>query len=98
MSREAAELVHALVGLDSTNPQLVPGGAGEGPVAEFLLRRLEAAGLELDVWDVLPGRPNVVATLRGTSGGKRLMSCAAATSSSGPSCATAGCTAAAPST
>jgi acetylornithine deacetylase len=75
MSREAAELVHALVALDSTNPQLVPGGAGEGPVAGYLARRLEAAGLELDVWDVLPGRPNVVATLRGTGGGRRLMLC-----------------------
>ena len=66
MSREAAELVGALVELDSTNPQLVPGGAGEGPVAEHLARRLAHAGLELDIWEVLPGRPNVVATLRGT--------------------------------
>jgi acetylornithine deacetylase len=75
MSNEAAELVTALVALDSTNPQLVPGGAGEGPVAGYLARRLEAAGLELDVWEVLPGRPNVVATLRGSGGGKRLMLC-----------------------
>ena len=30
MSREAAELVTALVERDSTNPQLVPGGVGEG--------------------------------------------------------------------
>ncbi|HEY1478674.1 MAG TPA: M20/M25/M40 family metallo-hydrolase [Gaiellales bacterium] len=75
MSDAAAELVRTLVELDSTNPQLVPGGAGEGPVAAYLARRLEAAGLELDVWDVLPGRPNVVATLRGTGGGKTLMLC-----------------------
>jgi acetylornithine deacetylase len=75
VSREAAELVTALVALDSTNPQLVPGGAGEGPVAAYLARRLEAAGLELDVWEVLPGRPNVVATLRGSGAGPRLMFC-----------------------
>jgi acetylornithine deacetylase len=75
MSREAAELVTALVERDSTNPQLVPGGAGEGPVADYLARRLAGAGLELDVWDVLPGRPNVVATLRGSSTGKKLMLC-----------------------
>lgn len=75
MSREAAELVTALVERDSTNPQLVPGGAGEGPVAGYLADRLEAAGLELDVWEVLPGRPNVVATLRGTGTGKKLMLC-----------------------
>jgi acetylornithine deacetylase len=75
MSREAAELVTALVERDSTNPQLVPGGAGEGPVAGYLAARLEAAGLELDVWEVLPGRPNVVATLRGNGTGKKLMLC-----------------------
>ena len=75
MSREAAELVSALVERDSTNPQLVPGGAGEGPVADYLARRLEQAGLELDVWEVLPGRPNVVATLRGSGTGKTLMLC-----------------------
>jgi acetylornithine deacetylase len=75
MSAEAGELVSTLVALDSTNPQLVPGGAGEGPVARHLAARLEAAGLELDVWDVLPGRPNVVATLRGTGGGRALMLC-----------------------
>jgi acetylornithine deacetylase len=75
MSREAAELVSALVERDSTNPQLVPGGAGEGPVADYLARRLEQAGLELDVWEVLPGRPNVVATLRGNAGGRKLMLC-----------------------
>jgi acetylornithine deacetylase len=75
MSREAAELVSALVERDSTNPQLVAGGAGEGPVADYLARRLEQAGLELDVWEVLPGRPNVVATLRGNGTGKKLMLC-----------------------
>jgi acetylornithine deacetylase len=72
---EVAELVTALVAIDSTNPQLVPGGAGEGAVADYLARRLGAAGLELDVWEVLPGRPNVVATLRGTGAGKKLMLC-----------------------
>jgi acetylornithine deacetylase len=75
MSREAAELVSALVEHDSTNPQLVPGGAGEGRVADYLARRLEQAGLELDVWEVLPGRPNVVATLRGSGTGRKLMLC-----------------------
>ncbi|MEO9176587.1 MAG: M20/M25/M40 family metallo-hydrolase [Gaiellales bacterium] len=75
MSAEAADLVTALVALDSTNPQLVPGGVGEGPVADYLARRLGAVGLELDVWEVLPGRPNVVATLRGTGAGKKLMLC-----------------------
>jgi len=64
----AADLLTELVRIDSTNPSLAPGGAGEGAVARFLARRLKEAGLEVDLWDVLPGRPNVVARLRGTGG------------------------------
>jgi acetylornithine deacetylase len=71
----AAELLAELVAADSTNPTLVPGGAGEGAVAAILARRLEAAGLAVDVWDAAPGRPNVVGRLAGTGGGRSLMFC-----------------------
>ena len=71
----AAELLAELVAADSTNPTLVPGGAGEGAVAAILARRMEAAGLEVDVWDAAPGRPNVVGRLPGTGGGRSLMFC-----------------------
>ena len=70
-----AELLAGLVAADSTNPSLVPGGAGEAAVAAILARRLEAAGLEVDVWDAAPGRPNVVGRLRGAGGGRSLMLC-----------------------
>lgn len=71
----AAEFLAELVAADSTNPTLVPGGAGEGAVAAILARRMEAAGLEVDVWDAAPGRPNVVGRLPGTGGGRSLMFC-----------------------
>jgi acetylornithine deacetylase/succinyl-diaminopimelate desuccinylase-like protein len=71
----AAELLAELVAADSTNPTLVPGGAGEGAVGRLLARRLEAAGLEVDMWDAAPGRPNVVGRLAGTGGGRSLMFC-----------------------
>ncbi len=58
-------LLAAMVAIDTTNPALQPGAPGEAELARFLARRLEAAGLEVDLWDVLPGRPNVVARLRG---------------------------------
>jgi len=64
-----------LVACDSTNPQLVPGGAGEGAAAGIVARRLDAAGLDVEIADVLPGRPNVVGRLRGTGGGPSLMLC-----------------------
>jgi len=71
----AADLLAELVAADSTNPTLVEGGAGEGEVAAILARRLAAAGLEVDVWDAAPGRPNVVGRLAGTGGGRSLMFC-----------------------
>ena len=59
------ELLAAMVEIDTTNPSLQPGAPGEAALAHFLARRLEDAGLEVELWDVLPGRPNVVARLRG---------------------------------
>jgi acetylornithine deacetylase len=70
------QLLAALVACDSTNPGLVPGGAGEGPVAELIAAELARAGLEVEVSEVLPGRPNVVGRLRGTAAaGPTLMLC-----------------------
>lgn len=74
MSR-ASELLGQLVAADSTNPTLVPGGVGEAEVGRILAERLERAGLEVDVWDAAPGRPNVVGRLRGSGGGQTLMFC-----------------------
>jgi len=71
----AAELLDALVRADSTNPTLQPGGAGEGEVVMLLAERMRSAGLEVDVWDAAPGRPNVVGRLSGRGGGRSLMFC-----------------------
>jgi acetylornithine deacetylase len=71
----SAQLLAQLVAADSTNPGLEPGGAGEGSVAAIIAARMRAAGLEVDMWDVAPGRPNVVGVLRGTGGGRSLMFC-----------------------
>ena len=67
------ELVAALVAIDSVNPDLVPGGAGEAEIADFVADRLREAGLEVELDDAAPGRPNVVAVARGTGGGASLM-------------------------
>jgi acetylornithine deacetylase len=70
---ELVELARQLVAIDSVNPDLVPGGAGEAELAHFLAGWCEQAGLEVEVEDAAPGRPNVVATARGSGGGRRLM-------------------------
>lgn len=70
---ELVELLSELVAVDSTNPDLVAGGAGEAEIGRLLADRLAAAGLDVDLWDVAPGRPNVVGRLGGTGGGRSLM-------------------------
>ena len=69
---ELEALLAEMVRIDSTNPGLA-GGPGEGAFAAWFARRLEALGMEVDVWDVLPGRPNVVGRLPGSGDGPSLM-------------------------
>ena len=73
MSDALVELVSQLVAIDSVNPDLVPGAAGEREIAEFVRIWLESAGLEVEVTEVAPGRPNVVAVARGAGGGRSLL-------------------------
>jgi acetylornithine deacetylase len=70
---ELTQLLSDLVAIDSVNPDLVAGGAGEGAVARFIAQWCEAAGLEVQLDEVRPGRPNVIAVARGTGGGRALM-------------------------
>ena len=67
------ELVASLVAIDSVNPDLVPGGAGEAAIADFVAGWLGEAGLEVTVDEPAPGRPSVVGVARGTGGGRSLM-------------------------
>ena len=62
-----------LVAIDSVNPTLGPGGAGEASAARVVADWLEAAGLEVHVDEAAPGRPNVVGVARGTGGGRSLL-------------------------
>ena len=56
-------LTRALVSIDSRNPSLVPGGPGEAAVAAFLAEVLSGWGFEVQVVEVAPGRPNVLARI-----------------------------------
>ena len=58
---DAVALTQALVRIDSVNPTLCPGGAGEREAAEFLADTLRAWGFETEITEAAPGRPNVVA-------------------------------------
>jgi acetylornithine deacetylase len=69
------ELLLTLVGIDSVNPSLVPGGAGEGAIAHAIAAELRALGAAVEVTEVAPGRPNVVGVLEGRRPGRSLLLC-----------------------
>jgi len=75
MHDDLIELTSRLVAIDSVNPSLVPGGAGEGEIAAFVAGWARAAGLEADVLEGTPGRPSVIVRARGTGGGRTLLLC-----------------------
>jgi acetylornithine deacetylase len=68
-------LLHDLVAIDSVNPTLVEGAAGEGAVAAAIADELRMRGLAVSIETVAPGRPNVVGVLEGRSPGRTLMFC-----------------------
>ena len=74
--REAlVPLLCELVAIDSVNPALVAGAAGEGEIVAAIARWGADAGLETQVLEATPGRPSVLVTARGTGGGRTLLLC-----------------------
>jgi acetylornithine deacetylase len=70
---ELEDLVCRLVAIESVNPDLVPGGAGEGAIAAFVASWLDSAGVAVSMVESVPGRPSVVGVVRGSGSGRSLM-------------------------
>ena len=70
---EVQVLLEQLVSIDSVNPSLVPGGAGETDIAQFIQHWLSARGFETHWLENTPGRPSVVGIAKGSGGGRSLM-------------------------
>lgn len=73
MDSELLDLLLTLSRIDSINPDLVAGGAGEAEVAHLVEGWARTNGLRVEVQLVEPGRPNVIVTAPGTGGGRSLM-------------------------
>jgi acetylornithine deacetylase len=69
------KLLRELIAIDSVNPSLVPGAAGEENVAQAVAAHMRESGLDVVIDDVAPGRQNVVGVLEGRSPGRSLMLC-----------------------
>jgi acetylornithine deacetylase len=70
---DVAALAAELVAIESVNPSLVPGAAGEEAIARHVADWCERAGLDVIVDEAAPRRPNVVAVARGSGGGRTLV-------------------------
>jgi len=75
MTDPTIALLKDLVAIDSVNPSLVPGGAGEGAIAERLAAELRAARIDVQIAEAAPGRPNVFGVIDGGRPGPSLMLC-----------------------
>ena len=64
-----------LVAIPSVNPSLVEGGAGEGAIAGAIATWMRRQGFDVDVHEVLPGRPNVVGIVDSGRPGPTVMFC-----------------------
>ena len=67
MTTDVEKLLAELVALPSVNPAFLPANhphAGESRVADFLAATAAKAGLDVTFQNVLPGRSNLIATLR----------------------------------
>lgn len=67
------ELISDLVTIDSSNPWLVPGSAGEARIARYMQAWLEHVGVESALDEYAPGRTNLVATVHGASTGPSIV-------------------------
>lgn len=75
MHDDVTALLGHLVSIDSVNPSLVPGGAGEAQIAGTVAAWACEQGLEAEILETTPGRPSVLVRARGAGGGRTLLLC-----------------------
>ena len=62
-----------LVRINSINPLLLPGGAGEREIAAYVTQAMQQLGMSVAQHEPAPDRISVVGALRGSGGGRSLM-------------------------
>lgn len=71
-AKQVTDLLGDLIRIESVTPWLVPSGSGEQSIARYIADWLSDLPVDIEVAEVEPGRPNVLARLRGTGGGRTL--------------------------
>jgi acetylornithine deacetylase len=75
MRSELLALARDLIAIDSVNPSLVSGGAGEGEAADRVALWAREAGLQTRWLEATTGRPSVLVRAPGSGGGRTLLLC-----------------------
>jgi acetylornithine deacetylase len=82
MDDPTLRLLRNLVAIDSVNPSLAAPAAGagaaragEGAIARCVAAEMSAIGLDVELQEALPGRPNAVGVLEGRRAGRSLLLC-----------------------
>lgn len=70
---QTTKLLSEMVAIDSVNPDLVPGAAGEKVIADWFFETCNQLGLDTWMQEAAPNRPNVIAKWPGQSSEKSLL-------------------------
>jgi acetylornithine deacetylase len=75
MSQDVVSLLQQLIRIPSVNPDNAPGTEqiGEEKIATFLAGWLESIGAEVDLEEIQPGRPNLIARFAPLDGRPRIL-------------------------
>jgi acetylornithine deacetylase len=68
-----SSLLGSLVEINSINPSLIPGAAGESEIARFAHGWLSERGIAAEIHDAAPSRPSVIAKVPGKGGGRSIL-------------------------
>jgi acetylornithine deacetylase len=67
LKNDLRDLLLALIAVDSQNPSLVGGAAGEGAIADLVTGWAARAGLDVERIEPTPGKPSLLITAHGTA-------------------------------
>jgi len=75
VEEDTIELLRDLVAIDSQNPSLVPGAAGESQIAAYVAAWARSADLTSETLEAVPGRPSVLVRSQSGGTGRSLLLC-----------------------
>src|SRR2546425_7811460 len=75
MTDSTIQFLRDLIAINSVNPSLVSGAAGENQIGAAIANKLRAGGLDVQLEPLAAGRSNVIGVIEGKQKGRSLMFC-----------------------